>query len=205
MFSQSLKRCTTIPFWVLSACLAGSAYVHLNGNIMAAQERQRFVGGLQNYEVKAESRIAVRNDVAQDGEEIVTLRYFKIQKGVFPEFYEASVEGVWPYFEKIGARVIGMWQVVHPTVDDRATGEEDAEYDEVILMTRYAGVDHWRATRDTYQHGGNGPDWEKCMAAINFRRSLTIETSLQFLKGHKWDNSPWYMPGLAETSTVTTP
>lgn len=25
-----------------------------------------------------------------------------------------SIEGVWPYFEKLGSRVIGMWEVITP-------------------------------------------------------------------------------------------
>ena len=50
----------------------------------------------------------MRNDVAQAGEEIITLRYFRIKKGTFDQFLKASVEGVWPYFEKLGSRVIGM-------------------------------------------------------------------------------------------------
>jgi hypothetical protein len=53
----------------------------------------------------------VRNDVAQGGEEVITIRYFRIKKGTFEQFLKASQEDVWPYFDKIGARVIGMWKV----------------------------------------------------------------------------------------------
>src|SRR5271155_1544904 len=45
----------------------------------------------------------VRNEAARPSDEIVTLRYFKIKKGSFDQFLKASVEGVWPYFEKIGS------------------------------------------------------------------------------------------------------
>jgi hypothetical protein len=153
-------------------------------------------GGLR--EVAETAPHPVRNDVAQPGEEIVTLRYFRIQKGRFDDFLRASEEGVWPYFEKLGARVVGMWKVVHPVLDGQPRGEESPEYDEVYLMTRYASVEHWRATRDTSQHGGNGPDWEKCMEAIALRRSLTLETTITFLEGRSWANPPWFLPGLAE-------
>ena len=54
----------------------------------------------------------VRNGVAQSGEEIITIRYFRIKKGTFDQFLKASQEDVWPYFDKIGARVIGMWKVI---------------------------------------------------------------------------------------------
>lgn len=185
----------------VQAFVRGVALTLVFAALAAAQQAGTFRGGLQSYEETAPAPAPVRNDTARESDEIVTLRYFKIKKGAFPEFYRASVEGVWPYFEKIGARVVGMWQIVHPAVDGSATSEESPEYDEVYLMTRYASVEHWRATRETYKHGGNGPDWSKCMAAINLRRELTIETSLQFLKGHKWDNAPWFMPGLDETYT----
>jgi hypothetical protein len=42
---------------------------------------------------------------AQPATKSFTLRYFRIRKGSFDQFLKASVEGVWPYFEKIGSRV----------------------------------------------------------------------------------------------------
>ncbi len=160
------------------------------------QESEGFVGGLEERPAEdAAQPKPVRNDVAQPGEEIVTLRYFKIEKGVFPKFLEASQQGVWPYFEKLGARVIGMWKVIHPPETENRAG---AAYDEVVLMTQYASLDHWRATRETTEHGGNGPDWRKCKAALDYRRSVTIETNVRFLQGSTWDNPPWFMPGLDE-------
>lgn len=135
----------------------------------------------------------VRNDAAQPGERIVAKRYFRIEKGTFPEFLEASRNGIWPYFEKLGARIIGMWKVIHP---DGA--EDNPDYDEAYLMTQYASVEHWHATRETVKHGGNGPDWDACLAALTYRQSVTLETSVEYLQGLKWDNAPWFLPGLDE-------
>ncbi len=158
-----------------------------------AQDRGNFIGGVENKQSPHQEPISVRNQVAQASNPIVTQRYFKIKKGSFPEFLKASQEGVWPYFEKIGSRVIGMWLVTYP----EATGmSEPKDYDEAILMTQYASVEHWQATRDMTSLGGNGPDWEKCQEAIAFRRTLTIETSLMFLSGSTWHNPPYYMPGM---------
>ncbi len=166
----------------------------------AFAQEQAFVGGIQeNRDAAAVDPIAVRNDIAQAGDEIVTFRHFQIEKGRFDEFYEASEQGVWPYFEKLGSRVVGMWKRIHPVVDGEAVSDDSAEYDDVYLMTRYASVAHWRATRDMAAHGGNGPDWVKCREALAFRRSITQETSLMFFEGHVWDNAPWFMPGLDET------
>lgn len=159
------------------------------------QQGESFAGGLK--QVSADESVAkpVRNDVAQHGDGILTLRYFKIKKGTFPEFLKASQEGVWPFFEKLGARVVGMWQVIHPDVEGDA---DNPDYDEVYLMTRYASVEHWAASREPQKHGGNGPDWEACRAALETRRALTIETHVTFLQGSTWQSPPVFMPGLDE-------
>src|SRR5271154_1432162 len=85
----------------------------------------------------------VRNDIAQPGQEIVTLRYFRIKKGTFDQFLKASQEDVWPYFEKIGSRIVGMWKVFEAEgVEGQAKSTND--YDEVYLSTRYSSLDHWK-------------------------------------------------------------
>lgn len=152
--------------------------------------------------------VAVRNAVAQSGEPVTTMRRWKIKKGGFDEFLAASQQGVWPYFEKIGARVVGMWQVMTVEPADEAGGMSNAgyvvraengkDYDEVILVTRYASLDHWQATRHAASLGGNGPDYEALMQALAVRRSLTIDTELTFLSGFNGPNGPYYLPGTGE-------
>jgi hypothetical protein len=168
-----------------------------------AAEPAPFVGGLEEDRAQIEAApIPVRNDVAQTGDPIVTKRYFKIKKGSFPEFLEVSQQGVWPFFEKIGSRVIGMWQVIHPAEADKASpaaaGDDNHDYDEVYLMTQYASVAHWKASRKMAEMGGNGPDWAKAREALALRASLTLATRLEFLRGSTWKNPPHYMPGLGE-------
>lgn len=176
---------------LLSLCLLfGSATLALGQN-------QPFRGGLKETPAQDKPR-PVRNDVAQPGEEIVTLRYFKIKKGTFDQFLKASVEGVWPYFEKLGSRVIGMWQVITP-VGVEGAPPASKEYDEVYLSTRYASVAHWQASREAVEHGGNGPDWVKCKAALDLRQSLTISSHVIFLKGSMAPGGPYFMPGLKES------
>ncbi|MEW6212486.1 MAG: hypothetical protein AB1631_29440 [Acidobacteriota bacterium] len=162
-----------------------------------AQQDRPFRGGLNPVKDQDSPR-PVRNDVAQAGEEIVALRYFRIKKGTFDQFLKASVEGVWPYFEKLGSRVIGRWQVIAPA-GVAGPPAESKEYDEVYLATRYASIEHWKASRDTVRHGGNGPDWMKCKAALDLRQSLTISSHVIFLKGHMAPGGPYFMPGLNET------
>ncbi|MDZ4762091.1 MAG: NIPSNAP family protein [Alphaproteobacteria bacterium] len=136
----------------------------------------------------------VRNQVAQAGEEITTIRYWKIRKGQFPRFLEASQTGVWPFFEKIGARVVGMWQVIPAP----GAAEVSPDYDEVYLTTRYASLDHWAATRDAAALGGDGPDYAALQAALAVRQSLTIESKVTFLKGVVGPLPPVFLPSTGE-------
>ena len=151
---------------------------------------------------KSAKAVPVRNNVAQPGREIVTLRYWKIKKGTFDRFNESSVRGVWPYFEKIGARIIGQWRVVYPDESDQ---KENADFDEVVMPTRYAGYDHWVATRKPAQLGGNGPDYLRLQEALKFRRSVTFETDVTFLQGHMYQSPPKFLPGLQERYQLRRP
>jgi NIPSNAP len=136
----------------------------------------------------------VRNQVPQAGEEITTIRYWKIKKGAFPQFLKASQTGVWPFFEKIGARIVGMW-LVTPGPDGKAVSPD---YDEVYLMTRYASLAHWAATRDAAVMGGDGPDYAALQAALKVRDSLAIETHVTFMTGVTGPLPPVFMPGTGE-------
>jgi hypothetical protein len=136
--------------------------------------------------------LAVRNAAPIAGDEIAILRTFKIEKGAYDEFYRQSVEGVWPYFEKIGARIVGMWLVNHDAVET----SQMRDYDEVILLTRYASVDHWQASRDPLKVGGNGPDAKALADAHAYRQSVTKSTTFLVLSGTLAHNGPYYMPAI---------
>jgi hypothetical protein len=139
----------------------------------------------------------VRNDAAQSGQEIVTLRYIRIKNGTFDQFLKTTPD-IDAYTEKMGVRPIGVWKVVQAEgVEGVAKPSND--YDEIYLVTRYASIDHWKATRDPVSMGGNGPDWEKYRRALALRQSLIISTSLTFLQGAVSANRPLFMPGLNET------
>lgn len=178
--------------FALAACLAA-------GCASIAEAQQTTTAPAQQSVTSTGPTGPVRNAAADPaligGDGIVTLRYWKIQKGKFPEFLAASQQGVWPYFEKIGARVLGMWQIVP------APGEEAAspDYDEVYLATRYASVEHWAATRNAASLGGDGPDYKALQDALAVRRALTIETKLTFLNGATGPMGPYFLPGTMES------
>lgn len=179
-----MRACLAAAILVLAACttMQPSAQLPPNNN------------PIQMNRNGPATRGPVRNLTAQPGEEIVTIRYWKIKKGGYPQFLEASRTGIWPFFEKIGARIVGMWLVIP------GPGEKEAspDYDEVYLTTRYASLDHWAATRDAAAMGGDGPDYAALQAALKVRQSLTIETKVSFLKGATGPLGPVYMPGTGE-------
>ncbi len=119
---------------------------------------------------------------------ITTQRTFQIKKRSFAEFQRLSARGVWPYFERIGARIIGMWMVAE---DEREAPSPD--YDTVILLTRYESREHWQATRNPSMLGGEGPLWERCRDALQKRRALTVATWLRFLdSGSEITGGPYF-------------
>lgn len=158
------------------------------------REVKKFEGRIRDLKVFQSEKLPVRNNEAVLGDEIAVLRHWRVKKGSYDEFRKLSEEGVWPFFEKIGARVVGMWRVIHPEM----VGAETGDFDEVYLLTRYASVEHWKATRESAKLGGNGPDWEKCVEALDRRHSLSFETSAQFLQGGLAPNGPYFMPALDE-------
>ena len=56
----------------------------------------------------------VRNDLPKEGTELLVLRHQKFHKGGHDAYFRLSREGVWPWFEKIGSRIVGQWMVIHP-------------------------------------------------------------------------------------------
>ena len=179
-----MRSLLTIAALVLAACTA----------VPAPHQRPPNDNPIQMNRDGPATRGPVRNLAAQPGEEIVTVRYWKIKKGSFPQFLAASRTGIWPFFEKIGARIIGMWQVI-PGPNE---GESSLDYDEAFLMTRYASLEHWAATRDAAAIGGDGPDYAALQEGLRIRQSLTIETKITFLKGATGPLGPVYMPGTGE-------
>ena len=87
-----------------------------------------------------------------------------------------------------------MWLVDHDALDSG----QSKDYDEAILLTRYASLNHWRASRAPLDLGGNGPDAEALMKAHRYRQSVTIKTSFKILIGKPADNGPYHMPAMKD-------
>jgi hypothetical protein len=136
----------------------------------------------------------VRHDVAKPGKEILVLRNHRLQAGGHEQFYLASREDVWPYFERMGARVVGQWKVIR-TDAVRAAGQED-----VYRLVRYAGIEHWEATRFQRTTAGDGPAFEKDQKGRKERATIEVGSrGAYFLQGETAPGGPYFMPPLRES------
>lgn len=128
-------------------------------------------------------------------DEIAVLRYFRIKKGAFDEFHKVSADKVWPYYEKAGARIVGMWQVAYPEILGQAK-RESTGYDEVYLLTRYTSLEHWQATRDggIATLAGHGPDFADLQDGLRIRAGLSLPQGpggqITVLRGQLAGNGP---------------
>ena len=139
--------------------------------------------------------IAVRNQPPQAGREVLVLRHQQLKKGAHEDYYRASRAGVWPWYEKIGTRIVGQW-LFNPD------GGAPTTADDAYRLARYASFEHWRATRDpgNVSLGGNGGDQAKSLESGRERGDVqTGSKGAYFLQGEYADTRPLYMPGVSES------
>ncbi len=143
--------------------------------VLDSQSASNFIDGF----TKPVQPLYLSQDLSQaapePSREITILRSFRIKKGAFSEFYEASADKVWPYYEKAGARILGMWQLAFPEIPGQPH-TEPPDYDEVYLLTRYASLEHWQATRygEIGKLGGYGEDFMKLREGLLIRAGLSL-------------------------------
>lgn len=143
--------------------------------------------------VVAASPNPVRHNVATPGREILVLRNHRLQAGGHEQFYQASREDVWPYFERMGARVVGQWKVIRTDVV-APQGQED-----VYRLVRYAGIEHWEATRFQRTTAGDGPAFDKDQKGRKERATIEVGSrGALFLQGETAPGGPYFMPPLKE-------
>jgi hypothetical protein len=135
----------------------------------------------------------VRHDVAKPGREILVLRNHRLHAGGHEQFYQASRDDVWPYFERMGARVVGQWKVIR-TDAAAPQGQED-----VYRLVRYASIEHWEATRFQRTTVGDGPAFERDQKGRKARAAIEIGSrGAYFLQGETATGGPYFLPPLRE-------
>ena len=91
------------------------AVVILTGLLVSGvAPNSRAIGQTQPNQANALPPVPARNDVARSlgpADEVLMLRHQFLQKGAHEVYYRASLFGVWPWYERLGARMTGQWQV----------------------------------------------------------------------------------------------
>jgi hypothetical protein len=100
-----------------------------------------------------------------------------------------------PALNKMGIRGLGIWQLIYP---EPATSEEHDDYDEVMMIQRYASYEHWQACKNPMRIIGNGPDFKTLEEASSQRESLIQDKWHRFLQGELYRSPPTYIPPLSE-------
>lgn len=154
--------------------------------------------------------VPVRNDVPRVGQqEVVMMRHAYLEEGQYDYWKQESVNGVWPWFGRLGARIVGDFEVIYPVGDDESPGQ-----DEALRFARYASYEHWQATRRVTT---NNPTGGVIVLAgsgglitgndTGLRNRGTIAQGSKeavFLQGYMAETRPIFMPGTGETfETVT--
>ena len=106
----------------------------------------------------------------------VVERSFTIERGSLREFERLSREGIWPYMEARGCKILGLFSIAH-----------GGPSDEVVLLTAYDSMAHWEATRlDLPAPEGASAELrelaEKARDAGRERQKLTKVTSTRVLR-----------------------
>lgn len=107
---------------------------------------------------------------------IVVQRTFTIEPGSLVEFERLSREGIWPYMEARGCKVLGLFTNMH-----------GGPSDEVVLHTAYESLTHWESTRLELAPPEGSSDelvemQRKAMEAGRQRHALTKVTSSRVLR-----------------------
>ncbi|MBG09582.1 MAG: hypothetical protein CMD92_00285 [Gammaproteobacteria bacterium] len=152
----------------------------------------------------AQEKVPVRNGTPRsDGREIIMMRHAYVDEGSYDYWYQQSAAGVWPWFERLGARILGDFEVVYPIGGDRTPDQ-----DEALRFARYASYEHWQATRSGQNAGATGGSLSLAgsgglsnASSIGISNRRGVQQGSRgglFLQGYMAPTRPLYMPGTAE-------
>lgn len=152
----------------------------------------------------AQNDVPVRNETLRaDGREVIMMRHAYLDEGSYDYWYQQSATGVWPWFERLGARILGDFEIIYPLSEDQTPGQ-----DEALRFARYASYEHWQATRSGQSVGdtggslrlaGNGGLSDASASALRNRRGVQQGSrGGLFLQGYMAQTRPVYLPGTGE-------
>lgn len=172
----------------------GSKRVFLTAAALLAVATLTLQAGAPQQPAAAGPPRPVRNDTPRTGRELSVLRNHQLRKGGHETFFQMSRQGLWPYFDRIGARVVGQWKLVDPV-------SPSSDREDVYRLTRYASFQHWLGTRSGNQTpiGGDGPAWAAGQAGVRERSGLELGSAgAYFLDGAIAPEGPIFMPPVVE-------
>jgi hypothetical protein len=105
---------------------------------------------------------------SEDRRPVYSYRRFFINPSDLAKFVECSEDGVWPLYEAVDCRVLGLWTPLPATSPL-----------EIILMAGYHGPGHWEETR-FFQGKPEGLDdglWERGQELGRQRGALSVQGS----------------------------
>ncbi|MBI5949326.1 MAG: NIPSNAP family protein [Chloroflexi bacterium] len=107
---------------------------------------------------------------------VVVERSFTVERGSARKFEQLSREGVWPYMEARGCKILGLFVIIH-----------GGPSDEIILLTAYDSMAHWESTRDDVAPPPEASAEAKALYpafrdALLARRDLTKVSSTRVLR-----------------------
>ena len=107
---------------------------------------------------------------------VVVQRSFTIERGTVREFERLSREGIWPYMEARGCKILGLFTNLH-----------GGPSDEVVLLTAYNSMAHWENTRlDLEPPAGSSAELaalqKQAFEANQLRTRLTKVSSTRVLR-----------------------
>ncbi|MBA4180402.1 MAG: hypothetical protein C0506_07430 [Anaerolinea sp.] len=107
---------------------------------------------------------------------VVVQRSFIIERGSLREFERLSREGIWPYMEARGCKIVGFFTNLHGGASN-----------EVILNTAYASMAHWESTRDDARLPDDANEEVRALhpqylEALRARRDLTQVSSTRVFR-----------------------
>ncbi len=107
---------------------------------------------------------------------VVVQRSFTIRRGSFAEFERLSREGIWPYMEARGCKLVGFFTNMH-----------GGPSNEVVLNTAYASMAHWESTRDDAALPADANESTRSLHAayldaLRARRALTEVSSTRVFR-----------------------
>ena len=112
-------------------------------------------------------------DAPETAPSLYTLRTFRVRPRDDAEFARITEEVIWPWFETMGSRHLGLWRAVI------------AEDPQLYMLSRYDDLAHWQATR------GAGPEpddssvrhqWQAAREALARRAELTQHSGVRVLR-----------------------